>query len=41
MLSRYSRVDPNTGIYTKPENPEVIYGSLTHVSLSLTILLAK
>ncbi|KAJ5687136.1 hypothetical protein N7536_009755 [Penicillium majusculum] len=31
MLSRYSNVDPNTGIYTKPEKPALIYGSLTYV----------
>ncbi|KAJ5516266.1 hypothetical protein N7527_007826 [Penicillium freii] len=31
MLSRYSNVDPATGIYTKPEKPALIYGSLTYV----------
>ncbi|KAL1959813.1 hypothetical protein VTO42DRAFT_958 [Malbranchea cinnamomea] len=31
MLARYSRVNPDTGEYTKPENPAVVYGSLTHV----------
>ena len=31
MLSRYSRVDPNTSEYTKPDNPAVVYGSLTYV----------
>ncbi|CAI7624126.1 unnamed protein product [Penicillium manginii] len=31
MLSRYSSVDPNTGIYTKPEQPALVYGSLTYV----------
>ncbi|OQE16078.1 hypothetical protein PENFLA_c029G00912 [Penicillium flavigenum] len=31
MLSRYSNVDPNTGIYTKPEKPALVYGSLTYV----------
>ncbi|KAJ5862109.1 hypothetical protein N7455_006177 [Penicillium solitum] len=31
MLSRYSNVDPNTGIYTKPEKPALIYGPLTYV----------
>lgn len=31
MLSRYSRVDPETGKYSKPANPNVVYGSLTHV----------
>jgi acyl-CoA oxidase len=33
MLSRYARIDPETGVYTKPENPNVIYGSLTSVWL--------
>lgn len=31
MLSRYSSVNPNTGIYTKPEQPALVYGSLTYV----------
>lgn len=31
MLSRYSVVDPSTGNYTKPEQPAVVYGSLTYV----------
>ena len=31
MLARYSRVDPNTSEYTKPDNPAVVYGSLTYV----------
>ncbi|KAJ5227844.1 hypothetical protein N7489_008552 [Penicillium chrysogenum] len=31
MLSRYSKVDLNTGIYTKPEKPALVYGSLTYV----------
>ncbi|OBT71134.1 hypothetical protein VF21_09555 [Pseudogymnoascus sp. 05NY08] len=30
MLSRYSRVDRDTSEYTKPENPAVVYGSLTN-----------
>ncbi|CAL5872466.1 uncharacterized protein PFLUO_LOCUS6730 [Penicillium psychrofluorescens] len=30
MLSRYSWVDPETGKYHKPENPAVVYGSMTH-----------
>ncbi|KJF60106.1 acyl-CoA oxidase [Coccidioides immitis RS] len=37
MLSRYSRVDPETGKYTKPETPEVVYGSLTHVRATLVM----
>ncbi|KAJ5103547.1 hypothetical protein N7532_004076 [Penicillium argentinense] len=31
LLSRYSSLDPNTGIYTKPEKPALVYGSLTYV----------
>ncbi|KAJ5760483.1 hypothetical protein N7520_007639 [Penicillium odoratum] len=31
MLSRYSSVDPKTGIYSKPAQPAVVYGSLTYV----------
>lgn len=31
MLSRYSRVNPDTSEYTKPDNPAVVYGSLTFV----------
>ncbi|KAL4744305.1 hypothetical protein BDW72DRAFT_209114 [Aspergillus terricola var. indicus] len=27
---RYSRVDPETGKYYKPEDPAVVYGSMTH-----------
>lgn len=35
MLSRYSRVDPNTSEYTKPANPAVVYGSLTYVRATI------
>ncbi|KAJ5519659.1 Acyl-CoA oxidase [Penicillium fimorum] len=35
MLSRYSNVDPNTGIYTKPAQPALIYGSLTYVRANM------
>lgn len=31
MLSRYSKVNPNSGSYTKPAQPAVVYGSLTFV----------
>ncbi|OJD23716.1 hypothetical protein ACJ73_04929 [Blastomyces percursus] len=37
MLAGYSRVDPDTGEYTKPKNPEVVYGSLTHVRAKLVM----
>lgn len=33
MLSRYSRVDPDTSEYHKPENAAVVYGSMTHVRI--------
>ncbi|OAG36829.1 hypothetical protein AYO21_09002 [Fonsecaea monophora] len=29
MLSRHSRLDPETGVYTKPKNPASVYGQLT------------
>lgn len=35
MLSQYAKVDPDTGKYSKSENPNVVYGSLTHVSFQL------
>jgi len=31
LLSRYSGVDPEHGTYIRPENPAVVYGSLTFV----------
>ncbi|RFU31236.1 hypothetical protein B7463_g5086, partial [Scytalidium lignicola] len=37
MLSRYARVNPDTGEYTKPENPNVIYGSLTFARTSIVM----
>lgn len=38
MLSRYAKLDPETGIYTKPEAPNVVYGSLTEVCFRLLTL---
>jgi len=35
LLSRYSKLDPETGAYTKPENPAVVYGSLTYVRATI------
>jgi acyl-CoA oxidase len=29
MLARHSRIDPATGVYTKPKNPASVYGQLT------------
>ncbi|KAL6818043.1 acyl-CoA oxidase [Trichoderma sp. SZMC 28013] len=29
MLSRYAKLDPDSSIYTKPDAPNVVYGSLT------------
>ncbi|OCT44470.1 Peroxisomal acyl-coenzyme A oxidase 1 [Cladophialophora carrionii] len=29
MLCRYATLDPETGVYSKPKNPGVVYGSLT------------
>lgn len=35
MLCRYSSVNPETGIYTKPEQPALVYGSLTYVRANI------
>ncbi|KAJ5692906.1 Acyl-CoA oxidase [Penicillium macrosclerotiorum] len=35
LLSRYSSVDPQTGSYTKPEQPALVYGSLTYVRANI------
>lgn len=35
MLSRYAKLDPDSSIYTKPDAPNVVYGSLTEVGLRL------
>lgn len=37
MLSGYSRIDPDTGTYTKPANPAVVYGSLTAVRATIVM----
>lgn len=37
FLSRYSKVDYNTGAYTKPSNPAVVYGSLTYVRANIVM----
>lgn len=37
MLSRYSKVDPATGAYSKPKNPAVVYGSLTFVRANIVM----
>lgn len=37
MLARYQRVDPYTGAYTRPENPAVVYGSLTFVRAQIIV----
>ncbi|KAL2818533.1 acyl-CoA dehydrogenase/oxidase C-terminal [Aspergillus granulosus] len=31
LLSRYAKVDPETGIYSKPAIPAVVYGTMTYV----------
>ncbi|KAL3465672.1 acyl-CoA dehydrogenase/oxidase C-terminal [Aspergillus heterothallicus] len=31
LLCRYAKVDPNTGIYSKPAIPAVVYGTMTYV----------
>lgn len=35
MLSRYPKVNPDTGVYTKPEQPALVYGSLTYVRANI------
>lgn len=35
MLCRYSSVDPNSGTYAKPEQPALVYGSLTYVRANI------
>ncbi|KAF2719386.1 acyl-CoA oxidase [Polychaeton citri CBS 116435] len=35
LLANHSRIDPNTGIYTAPANPAVVYGSLTFIRASI------
>ncbi|OQD89950.1 hypothetical protein PENANT_c002G11048 [Penicillium antarcticum] len=35
LLSRYSNVNPETGLYTKPAQPAVVYGSLTYVRANI------
>ncbi|KAF2221448.1 acyl-CoA dehydrogenase/oxidase C-terminal [Elsinoe ampelina] len=37
MLSRYSKVDPDTGNYSKFGNPAVVYGSLTAVRANIVM----
>lgn len=35
MLCRYSSVDPSSGAYSQPEQPAVVYGSLTYVRANI------
>ncbi|KAL1877312.1 hypothetical protein Plec18167_005002 [Paecilomyces lecythidis] len=35
MLSRYASINPDTGIYTRPELPAVVYGALTYVRANI------
>jgi acyl-CoA oxidase len=37
FLSRYSKVDYDTGSYTKPSNPAVVFGSLTYVRANIVM----
>jgi acyl-CoA oxidase len=37
LLSRYSQVDHETGAYTKPSNPALVYGSLTYVRANIVM----
>ncbi|KAJ6082966.1 hypothetical protein N7467_007101 [Penicillium canescens] len=35
LLSRYSSVNPKTGLYTEPDQPALVYGSLTYVRANI------
>ncbi|KAJ6033914.1 uncharacterized protein N7446_007791 [Penicillium canescens] len=35
LLSRYSSMNPETGVYTKPDQPALVYGSLTYVRANI------
>ena len=37
MLARFSRVDPNSNKYVRPENPALIYGTLTWVRSNIVL----
>ncbi|CAN8102792.1 unnamed protein product [Discula destructiva] len=37
MLSRFSRVDPNTSKYTRPPTPALVYGTLTYVRSTIVL----
>lgn len=37
LLARYSQLDPATGIYTKPENAALVYGSLTAIRAAIVM----
>lgn len=37
MLSRFSRVDPNTSAYTRPPTPALVYGTLTYVRSTIVL----
>ncbi|ODH38741.1 hypothetical protein ACO22_02214 [Paracoccidioides brasiliensis] len=37
MLAGYSSVNPESGEYTKPKNPVVVYGTLTHIRAKLVM----
>ncbi|KAL3482701.1 hypothetical protein BJX62DRAFT_231494 [Aspergillus germanicus] len=35
LLSRFARLDPDTGVYSKPENPSLMYGSMTFARIKI------
>ena len=37
MLARFSRVDPETGRYVRPANPNLVYGTLTYIRSSIVL----
>lgn len=37
MLARFSRVDPATGKYVRPQNPSLVYGTLTYIRSTIVL----
>lgn len=37
MLARFSRVDPDTGRYSRPANPALVYGTMTFVRSNIVL----
>lgn len=37
LLSRFSGVDPDTGKYVKPQNPALVYGTMTYIRSTIVL----